>query len=155
MEIIPIGLRKANSFVDQFHRHNHHTRGHKFSIGLVEGADLIGVAIAGRPVARKLDDGRTLEILRVCIKPGSPKGANSMLYARCKRIGQIMGYKRIITYTLKTESQSSLKAVGAHIDGETEARSWSRRNRKRDEQNIYKVEKIRWNLHDLTESDAL
>ena len=69
------------------------------------------MAIAGRPVARRLDDGKTLEVLRVCTD-GTPN-ANSFLYGRVKRIAQLMGYEKIITYTLEEESGASLRAVGA------------------------------------------
>jgi len=144
-------LKRANLFVDNYHRHNKHTVGHKFSLGLMNGTELVGVAIAGRPVARNLDDGKTLEILRVCVKPGAPKGANSMLYARCKRIGQCMGYKKVITYTLETESQSSLKAVGARITGKTKPQEWHRKNRPRETQKIYKQVKLRWELNENIE----
>jgi hypothetical protein len=34
MEIVPISLREANSFVADHHRHAGPVRGHKFSIGL-------------------------------------------------------------------------------------------------------------------------
>ena len=144
MEIIPINLKDANNFVDMFHRHNKHCRGCKFCLGLSHNNELVGVAIVGRPVSRNLDNGKTLEILRVCVKDTSPKGANSKLYARCRKIGQSMGYKKIITYTLKSESQSSLRAVSARIDGFVKPDSWNRKNRNRIEQPVYKQEKIRW-----------
>ena len=60
LKIIPTTLREANAFVERFHRHNKKTQGHKFSVGAVAGEDLVGVAIVGRPVARKLDDGLSL-----------------------------------------------------------------------------------------------
>ena len=67
MKIIPTTLKQAQAFVQEHHRHNRPPVGHKFSIGLVndDGA-LIGVATAGRPVARCLDDGFTLEVNRTC-----------------------------------------------------------------------------------------
>ena len=144
MEIRPITLKESNKFVDMFHRHNKHCRGCKFCLALYNDNELVGVAICGRPVARNLDDGLTLEILRVCVKDTAPKGANSKLYARCRKIAQSMGYKKIITYTLKSESQSSLKAISAHIDGEVKPGEWNRKKRKRNTQFIYKQEKIRW-----------
>ena len=147
INIVPISLKNANSFVTMYHRHNKRVTGHKFSLGLMHDDELIGVAIVGRPIARLLDTGDNLEILRVCIKPGAQKGANSKLYARCRRIGQLMGFKKIITYTLETESQSSLKAVGARIDGKTKPQEWSRKSRKRESQSIYKQKKIRWELN--------
>jgi hypothetical protein len=47
------------------HRHNLPVTGRKFAIGCQVDEKLVGVAIAGRPVARRLDDGKTLEVLRV------------------------------------------------------------------------------------------
>jgi hypothetical protein len=47
----------------------------KFAVGASVDGKLVGVAIAGRPVARRLDDGKTLEVLRVCTD-GSSREAN-------------------------------------------------------------------------------
>ncbi|MBB8494047.1 hypothetical protein HEP14_016490, partial [Escherichia coli] len=53
MVISPITLKAAQEFIAQHHRHNKPPVGHKFSIGLRNNAgELIGVATAGRPVAR-------------------------------------------------------------------------------------------------------
>lgn len=146
MEIAPISLKESNRFVDMFHRHNKHCRGCKFCLALYHNKELIGIAIAGRPVARNLDDGFTLEILRVCVKDTAPKGANSKLYARCRKIGQSMGYKKIITYTLEKESGDSLRAVSARKDAEVKPGNWNRLNRKRDFQSVFNEKKIRWEL---------
>ena len=144
MNFAPISLKQANDFVLAFHRHNKPVAGHKFSIGLFDGEKLIGVAICGRPVARMADDGLTLEILRVCTD--GTRNANSMLYSRVKRTAQAMGYKKVLTYTLSEESGASLRAVGAKKEGIVKAREWSRERRKRDSQEVYKKEKIRWIL---------
>ena len=101
LQIRPIGLRAENAFVAEHHRHHGPTRGHKFSISVTDDQGQIrGVAIAGRPVARHLDDGAHLEVLRVCTD-GTPN-ACSMLYAAIRRAGKAMGYppEQIITYTL-------------------------------------------------------
>ena len=144
MRIIPIKLAGANEFVAEHHRHNKPIdhRSHRFSLGLLnDKGELIGVAIAGLPIARK-----TLEIMRVCVKEGN-SNANSMLYGRIRRIGALMGYERIITYTLQTESGSSLKAIGAVKEAELNRISkWSRSARPRIEQEVYKEKKFRWNL---------
>lgn len=63
---MPISIKDANKFVGLHHRHNKPTGGGKFAIGAAVAGQLVGVAIAGRPVARLLDDGQTLEITRVC-----------------------------------------------------------------------------------------
>ena len=89
---------------------------------MVDG-ELIGVAICGRPVARALDNGTTLEVLRVCIKDPAPRNACSYLYARCQRIWTALGGEKIITYTLETEPGSSLKAVNWLVAGKTKKRA--------------------------------
>lgn len=67
LEIVPMTLKEANAFVEQNHRHHGKVAGHKFSIGLSDGEKIVGVAIVGRPVARHLDDGWTLEVNRLCM----------------------------------------------------------------------------------------
>ena len=62
LEIVPVSLKEANAFVEQHHRHHKPVVGHKFSVGCTDGENIVGVAIVGRPVARYLDDGWTLEV---------------------------------------------------------------------------------------------
>lgn len=69
LSVQPISLRQANSFVLKYHRHHKPVVGAKFSIGLFSCDELKGVAICGRPVGRKLDDGFTLEVNRLCVMP--------------------------------------------------------------------------------------
>lgn len=78
--IVPISLPEANEFVKRHHRHHKPVTGHKFSIAVAdEQGQVRGVAIVGRPVARALDDGWTLEVTRCCTD-GCPN-ACSALYA--------------------------------------------------------------------------
>ncbi|GIW81476.1 MAG: hypothetical protein KatS3mg105_3283 [Gemmatales bacterium] len=76
--VVPISLREANDFVANFHRHCGRTvrNGGKFAIGASDGDGLVGVAIVGNPLSATLMDGYTAEVLRVCVKPGAPKGTN-------------------------------------------------------------------------------
>ena len=115
LTLTPINLKTANAFVQQYHRHHKPTRGHKFSIGVSDSGSLVGVAICGRPVARRLDDGYTLEINRLCTD-GTPN-ACSILYAAAYRAARAMGYTKVVTYILDTESGVSLKAAGYVCDG--------------------------------------
>lgn len=144
MEAIPLHLREANEFVAKYHRHNLPTVGGKFAVGASVDGKLVGVAIAGRPVARKLDDGTTLDILRVCTD-GTPN-ANSFLYGRVKRIAQLFGYRKVITYTLEEESGASLKAVGAQVVGTVNPKEWSVPSRERKSQAVYGKSKSKWEL---------
>lgn len=66
LEIRPLSFAEACTFVDAHHRHHKAPRGHKYSIGVTaEDGVLVAVAIVGRPVARHLDDGYTLEVTRL------------------------------------------------------------------------------------------
>ncbi|MDK9585442.1 XF1762 family protein [Lelliottia wanjuensis] len=111
MIISPISLRIAQEFVRLHHRHNKPPRGHKFSIGLKNSSgEIVGVATAGRPIARHFDDGLTLEINRTCTT--GERNANSALYGAVWRAAKAMGYRRCITYTQADESGASLRAAG-------------------------------------------
>lgn len=149
MIVIPITLRAANEFVKTHHRHNKPCRGHKFSIGLEKDGELVGVAIAGRPVARALDDGFTLEINRTCTI--GTKNANSMLYGAIWRCAKAMGYRRAVTYTQGIESGASLRAVGWIMADKLSARgSWAESSVKlksmRDPEGSGGIDRIRWEI---------
>jgi hypothetical protein len=145
MEAVPLQIRAANEFVKTHHRHSLPTVGGKFAIGAALDGKLVGVAIAVRPVARKLYDGKTLEILRVCTD--GTLNANSFLYGRVKGIAVRMGYHRIITYTLEEESGASLKAVGARVVGQVRPQEWSVPSHPpRKSQSVYGEVKAKWEL---------
>ena len=99
------------------------TAGHKFSIGCAKDGELVGVAIVGRPVSRYLDDGWTLEVNRLCTT--GEKNACSILYAASARAAKAMGYRKIITYTLDSESGSSLRAAGWNCAGLAGGKCWT------------------------------
>ena len=67
MTVVPITLAEANEFVRQHHRHHAPVTGCKFCVAVADDDGQVrGVAIVGRPVARLLDDGWTLEVNRTC-----------------------------------------------------------------------------------------
>ena len=76
---------------------------------------LIGVACCGRPVSRVLDDGLTLEINRLCCL-NLEKNTCSMLYGRSCLVARDMGYRKVITYILESESGVSLRASGFTLE---------------------------------------
>lgn len=96
LEVVPMTLKEANAFVEQYHRHHGPVVGHKFSIGCSDGEKIVGVVIVGRPVSRHLDDGWTLEVNRLC--SDGTRNVCSMLYAAAWRAARAMGYKRLVTY---------------------------------------------------------
>lgn len=146
MILTPVTLREAQDFVNKYHRHNVAPRGHKFSIGLEKDGSLIGVCIVGRPIARESDDGKTAEVLRVCVLEGN-QNANSKLYGAAVRACKAMGYTKVITYTLPEESGASLRAAGFTAEGLTQKRpkGWDTPSRRREKLERYpEGQKIRW-----------
>lgn len=121
--LVVVSLREARAFVAAHHRHNEPPRGHKFSIGFAVDNELRGVVIASRPVARGLDDGRTVELIRVTTL--GDRNACSRLYGAACRAAAAMGYLRAVTYTLDTEDGASVKAAGFTRDGETAGGDWT------------------------------
>lgn len=123
MKAIPIELKQANEFVARLHRHHDPVYRDKLRIGCEVDAKLCGVVQLGRPVARALDDGKTIEVVRLCTD-GTPN-ACSFLYGRAARVAKDLGYSRIITYILDTETGISLRASGWKFDGMTRGGSWN------------------------------
>lgn len=42
LELVPVTLREANGFVQQYHRHHKQVAGRKFSIGVAQDGKLVG-----------------------------------------------------------------------------------------------------------------
>ena len=153
LELVPVTLREANDFVAEHHRHNGRTarNGGKFAIGCGTEEGLAGVAIVGNPLSATYMDGYTAEVLRVCVSPDQQKGICSMLYGACWRAWRAMGGRRLITYTLQSETGASLRGAGWKIVGETKAMkqgdNWRKNDgRHREWQPIYGQQKFRWEV---------
>jgi hypothetical protein len=123
LKAVPLELAQANAFVERLHRHHPPVHRDKFRIGCEFDGHLVGVVQLARPVSRYLDDGKTIEVVRLCTD-GTPN-VSSFLYGRAARIAREMGYKRIVTYILDSETGTSLKAAGWNFDGLTGAKSWN------------------------------
>ena len=117
MKAIPIELKEANAFVEKLHRHHDPVHRDKFRIGCADdNGNLIGVVQCARPVSRYLDDGKTLEVVRLC--SDGTENVCSFLYSRAARIAKEMGYQKIITYILESENGASLRASGWHKEAD-------------------------------------
>jgi hypothetical protein len=139
----PVTLKTAQEFVRVNHRHNKPPIGHKFSVGLYDGDRLVGVATAGRPVARMLDDGLTLEVTRTCTD--GTRNANSKLYGAIVRAATALGYARCVTYTQHDESGASLRGAGWTPVQNLPARAgWTAPSRPRADIGSGNVARIRW-----------
>lgn len=119
---VPIELKAANEYVDRVHRHHMHVHRDKYRVGCVLDGRLVGVVQVARPVSRMLDDGATLEVVRLCTD--GTADACSFLYAKAARIARELGYRKIITYILQDESGISLKAAGWRKETDIKGHSW-------------------------------
>lgn len=132
LRILPMTIDEANTLVKHWHRHHRPLARAKFCLGVCDDADgrVCGAAIVGRPVARLLDDGITLEVNR-CVTDGTANACSS-LYGAVARAAKALGYVRVFTYTRVDEPGTSLRAAGWTLDDPaTRARSWNMPNRAR------------------------
>lgn len=139
-----IDFAAASDFVRDHHRHHVPPVGHLFSLGAFLGDRMIGVAIVGRPVARHRDDGLTAEITRLCVIEGV-RNAASFLLGRAAKAAFALGFRRIGTYTLASESGTSLRAAGWRVIGEVRGRSWSAPSRPRTDKHPT-TDKLLWEV---------
>ena len=140
IELRPVTRDEARAFIAQHHRH------HGVPIGWLwlhgahdDNGGLIAVAVVGRPVARALDDGLTMEVTRMCTD-GEPN-ANSMLYAAAERAARAKGYRRGLTYLLASEwdrfedgrrvGGAGVRAAGWRELWRVDGRSWDTPGRPR------------------------
>lgn len=129
LQLIPIFRDEAFQFIKEHHRHHRPSPGSVFQLAAAMNCVIVGVVIVGRPVSRELQDGFTLEVVRLCTD-GS-KNTCSFLYAAAWRTTKALGYRRLITYILNTEPGTSLKATGWKCLGERGGGSWNCESRPR------------------------
>jgi hypothetical protein len=133
---------EANAYVERHHRHSRVVKGYRFALGAARGDELLGVAIVGRPVSRVLQDGWTVEALRVCTT--GARNVCSFLYGACWRAARALGYLRMVTYNLRSESGASLRAAGARIVSDVPARDWAKCSVSRPRDPGDPQERFRW-----------
>lgn len=141
--ITPVTISEANAFVAAHHRHNKPVQGAKFAVAVSVNGEVKGVAIVGRPVARHLDDGWTLEVNRCCTD--GTRNACSMLYRAGWRAARAMGHTKLITYTLPHEGGASLRGAGFTLIGEAGGSPWNSKTRPRIDTKPHQI-KLRWEL---------
>lgn len=143
LRLVPVSFRNACEFVAMHHRHHRPPQGCKFVVGVSDDSVLRGVLIAGRPVARHLDDGDTLEVTRTATD--GTRNVNSMLYGAARRAAWALGYRRLITYTQHGETGASLRAAGWHVIAERPARAgWDTPSRPRSDHGADGIPRTLW-----------
>lgn len=122
LSLQPITYAEVCAFIRANHRHHLPPQGWKFGIAVNDGMQVVGVVTVGRPVARMLDDGWTLEVTRCCTD--GTRNAASMLYGAAWRAARALGYRRLVTYTLAEEAGTSLVSAGYRALYQTAGGSW-------------------------------
>lgn len=142
LRVVPCTVADAEAFVNRVHRHHIAAPSARYCVAVVDETGLVrGVAMIGRPVARLLDDGWTMEVNRVATD--GCENACSALYGAARRITAALGYVKLITYTREDEPGASLRAAGWQNEGAIRARSWNMPNRKREDKTEV-VKRQRW-----------
>lgn len=147
LTIVPCTLAQANAYVERHHRHNGKPWIARFALACADESGVVhGVAIVGTPDGYSSVDGFTAEAKRVCTD--GYKNACSMLYAASWKAARAMGYRRLITYTLPEESQSSLKALGWTCIPNCGGVPWGTSGKRKDREvkPIYLLKKNRWEV---------
>ncbi len=123
LRAFPLTLAQANGLVDRLHRHHDPAQGHRFSIGAFDGEDFVGAVIVGRPVAQKTPAYSVAEVTRLVTN--GHRNACSFLYSCAARAAEGMGFWKIQTFILSSETGASLRAVGWKDCGEAGGGEWN------------------------------
>jgi hypothetical protein len=119
--VVPVSRNAARAFVREHHRHGIRPPSSEvLRAGLELDGQLVAVGTAGMP-CRELMDGYTIEVARVCTL--GDRNACSQLYGALCRAAKALGWRRAVTYTLASESGSSVRAAGFTLDAQIAARS--------------------------------
>ena len=142
LRVYPMTLSQANELILKWHRHHKPVVGHRFSLGVESMWEDHGACIVGRPVARAVDQYRVAEVTRL-VTDGT-KNACSILYAAAARTAKEMGFDKIQTYILESESGVSLEASGWVFAANTSGGDWNHSWRKGRRTDQPMVKKQRW-----------
>lgn len=143
LTLVPVHRDDAMAYVAAMHRHHGRPQGYRYAIGAACDGQLVGVAIVGRPLARGLQDGWTVEVTRVCTD--GTRNTCSLLYGAAWRAARAMGYRHAVTYTQDGETGASLRAAGWLLAAELRARrGWDMPSRRRAPTGAEGVDRYRW-----------
>lgn len=141
MRSVPLTLAQANDLVARWHRHHKPAHAHRYSIGALKHGRLVGAVIVARPRARLTPQYEVAEVVRL-VTDGT-RNAPSFLYARAARVADEMGFFKIQTFILESESGDSLRAAGWVFDGWSAGGTWDRVSRGRSDEHPLE-RKQRW-----------
>ena len=148
LEIQPMRFGLVKEFIRRHHDHCAPPVTWRFGASIWNGRTLIGVVVVSRPTSPSLPQTTWLEITRLCVDRSVSRilryKACSMLYLwavdEANRRG---GFRKIITYTMDSESGMSLRYARFKPEVRTTPRSWNTKKRPRVDKTPL-VPKIRW-----------
>lgn len=88
---------------------------------------MCGAAIVGRPTGRRNPQYEWAEVTRL-VTDGT-KNACTKLYSACARTAKEMGFERIQTFILESETGFTLKLAGWEFDQWSEGGDWNQPSR--------------------------
>lgn len=142
IEVRLIRIPSAQQACDRWHSHHNPPLSGKFAVGAWVGDRCVCVAIVGRPIARALDTGVVLEVVRLA-SDGSTRGAASAVLRACVREALARGVRRLVSYTLLGEVGACYRAARWRPVKVTRGGQWDTPARRRREA-IQPGRKVRW-----------
>lgn len=140
----PITLEAARLWVRQNHNHLPPPVGWMFGVAVKLDGDVCCVAVLGRPVARRLQDGTTAEVTRVASRRENPvPHASSKALAAITRAAIALGYTRLVSYTREDERGTTYRAAGWRPTAISLGGEWSCASRPRAPA-VQPCRKVRW-----------
>ncbi len=124
IDLRPATRDEANVLIRRWHRHHPPVKSHRFAIAAEISDEVVGVVIVANPVARLLNDGRTFEVVRLCIDPASPRNVASRLLGAARRASAAMGVRRLVSYLRSDERGGSYVAAGWEPIADVKAEAW-------------------------------
>lgn len=139
----PCTLDQANGLIKALHRHHDPVQGHRFSIGCMnDKGELLGAAVIGRPVGRETNQWYIAEVTRLV--SNGEKNVCTFLYSAAARACKEMGFLKIQTFILESETGFTLKLSGWCFEQTSDGGDWSGGGKRKRNRNQPEGPKQRW-----------
>lgn len=148
MRIVPVSITEARAFVEKHHKHHHAPPGASFAVGVACLGRLVCVALVGRPISPELDADPTIAELTRGASDGSTWGAASLCTRTAGEAAVLLGYRRVVSYTLLGERGTSYRKAGWRVTGlrvyAPTAVGWNNRPGRAPTSQVSRHPKVRW-----------
>ena len=145
--MIAIERDVAKKFIEKNHSHLHTPSTWICHVAVADSGRLCCVAVLNRPCARLLCDGKTAEVGRVA-SDGTPHAASKALSA-ITRVAALLGFGRIVSYTLLGEAGTTYVSCGYVATAVSAGGKWARGGETRTRESQQLGAKVRWEFGPL------